>query len=76
MFAETFDVSLGCCSCRGFTSSANAGVGDKEGSSEEDDEGVERGVVKVDEGEDGDETLEDVRVDEIDAGVIEFLRRW
>ena len=55
VFAKTLDVSQGCCSCKGFISSANAGVGDKEGSSEDKDEGVERGVVKVDEGEDGDE---------------------
>ena len=74
VFAEKFDVNLGCC-CGGFTSSGKAGVGDKEGSSEDDDEGVERGVVKVDEGDDGDEILEDVNVEEIEAGVIELLSK-
>jgi len=53
-----------------------SGVGDKEDCSEDDEEGVERGVVNVEEGEEGDETLEDVNVEEIEAGVREVYPRW
>jgi len=73
VFAEVFDINRGC--CWGFASSVHSGVGDKEDCSEDDEEGVERGVVNVDEGEEGDETLEDVNVEEIEAGVREVLSK-
>jgi hypothetical protein len=78
VFAESFEINLcggGGGGCWNFISSANSDVGDtlKGEDSSSDDNGVEEGDVKVEEGDDGDETLDDVNVDEIDAGVTGLL---